>query len=73
MNYSGASTTRLYGITTSTTAFNTAGNQSANTYANNAVYDLIIRYKFIWNVSGINNNGGYNDKYYYNSVYLTGK
>ncbi len=74
MNYSGASTTRLYGITTSTAAFNTAGNQSANTYANNAVYDLVSSgTSSVWNVSGINNNGGYNDKYYYNSVYLTGQ
>ena len=74
MNYSGVSTTRLYGITTSTAAFNTAGNQSANTYANNAVYDLVSSgTSSVWNVSGINNNGGYNDKYYYNSVYLTGQ
>jgi hypothetical protein len=74
MNYSGSSTTRLYGITTSTATFNTVGNQSANTYANNIVYDLVSSAtSSTWNTSGINNNGGYNDKYYYNSVYLTGQ
>lgn len=74
MNYSGASTTRVYGITSSTATFNTSVNQSANTFANNIVYDLVSSGTGTsWNTSGINNNGGYNDKYYYNSVYLPGQ
>lgn len=74
MSYTGASTIKLYGITTSTSTFNVVGNQSVNTYANNIVYDLAsTATSASWNTSGINNNGGYNDKYYFNSVYLTGQ
>jgi hypothetical protein len=74
MNYSGTSTAKVYGITTSTSTFNVVGNQSSNTYYNNTVYDLVsTATSSSWNTSGINNNGGYNDKYYYNSVYLTGQ
>ena len=74
MNYTGSSTTKVYGITTSTSTFNVIGNQSANTYVNNIVYDLAsTATSTLWNTSGINNNGGYNDKYYFNSVYLTGQ
>jgi len=73
MNYSGGSTTKTYGITTSTSTFTTVGNASANTYVNNFVYDLVTNgTSSIWNLTGINNNGGFGDKYYFNSVNLTG-
>jgi hypothetical protein len=73
MAYSGASTYKVYGITTSTTTFGVVGNQSVNSFVNNMVYDLVSSgTSASWNTSGINNNGGYNDKYYFNSVYLTG-
>ncbi|TCJ16550.1 hypothetical protein EPD60_07340 [Flaviaesturariibacter flavus] len=74
MNYSGSSTTKVYGITTSTSTFNTAANASANQYINNMVYGLTSAgTSASWNTSGINNNGGYGDKYYFNTVYLSGQ
>ncbi|MER3499680.1 MAG: hypothetical protein C4308_14155, partial [Chitinophagaceae bacterium] len=74
MSYTGTSTTKLYGITTSTSTFTTISNASANVYYNNTVATLTSNGTSTgWNTSGINNNGGYGDKYYYNSVYLTGQ
>ena len=73
MRYTGTSTTKVYGVHQANTAYTTVSKPSANTFVNNAVYDLAsTAISTYWNVSGINNNGGYGDKYYYNSVYLTG-
>jgi hypothetical protein len=56
-------------LNTENTTFNTSGNASNNTFANNMVYDLVSSgTSSLWNVSGINNSGGYGDKYYFNSV-----
>ena len=74
MNYNGATTNKVYALYTATTTFNVIGNPSANTFSNNLIYDLVSGgTSGSWNTTGINNNGGYNDKYYYNSVYLTGQ
>ncbi|MBF9221562.1 T9SS type A sorting domain-containing protein [Hymenobacter ruricola] len=74
--YTGTSTAKLYGISTqlSTSTFNTAANASVNRFDNNLVYALnSTATSASWNTSGINNNGGYGDQYYYNAVYLTGQ
>lgn len=55
-------------------AFNTTGNPSANTYVNNLVYDLSsLGESSYYNVVGIHNAKGWGDKYYYNTVYLSGQ
>ena len=74
--YNGTSTAKLYGISTqiSTSTFNTAANASATRFDNNLVYALnSTATSGSWNTSGINNNGGYGDQYYYNTVYLSGQ
>lgn len=62
------------GIYQITPAFNTAVNPSENTYANNVIYDLTSNGETsYYNVVGIHNAKGWGDKYYYNSVYLSGQ
>lgn len=74
MNIGGSSVIRNYGISIESPAFNVVGTPSNNRVINNLVYDL--RYSgsgsSTWQLSGINDNGGYGDKFYYNSVSLTG-
>jgi len=73
MGYTGTGTSNVFGITTSSSSFITAVDPTANTYVNNIVYGLTSTgASTSWNVSGINNNGGYGDKYYFNTVALTG-
>ncbi|GEM_PF-2055134 len=72
IDYTGTSTFKVYGINQTGTF--SSGDPSANTYVNNVVYDLTsTATSSLWNVTGINNNGGYGDMYYFNSVYLTGQ
>ncbi len=72
IDYTGTSTLKVYGINQTGTF--SSGSPSANTYVNNAVYDLTsTATSSTWNVTGINNNGGYGDMYYFNSVSLTGQ
>ncbi|MBU6119607.1 T9SS type A sorting domain-containing protein [Hymenobacter siberiensis] len=76
LTYNGTSTAKLYGISTqiSTSTFNTAANASTNRFDNNLVYNLnSTASSASWNTSGINNNGGYGDQYYFNTVYLSGQ
>lgn len=74
MNIGGSSTIRAYAIGLDAPAFSTVGNPSNNLVANNMVSDS--RYSgtgsSTWQFSGINDNGGYGDKFYFNSVSLTG-
>ncbi|MCB2409409.1 proprotein convertase P-domain-containing protein [Hymenobacter lucidus] len=74
VSYTGTSTTKAWGIFTSNVAFNTAANASAVTVVNNLVYNInSSATSSTWNTVGINNGGGYGDKYYYNTVYLSGQ
>ncbi len=74
LRYTGTSTGKIVGIHTSSATYNVVGNPSNITFSNNMVYDLSsTATSTSWNTSGISNNGGYNDKYYFNSVYLTGQ
>lgn len=62
------------GIYQAAPAFNTFENPSGNLYANNVIYDLTSNGESsYYNVIGIHNAQGRNDKYYYNSVYLSGQ
>jgi hypothetical protein len=62
------------GIYQITPAFNTSGNPSGNIYSNNVLYDLTSNGEnTYYNVVGIHNAKGWGDKYYYNSVYLSGQ
>ena len=73
MNYSGPGTARVYGIHSASSVFNSQAIPSVNTFVNNLIYDLTSgSTSSAWSVSGINNEGGYGDKYYFNSVSLTG-
>ncbi|RYU83693.1 beta strand repeat-containing protein, partial [Hymenobacter persicinus] len=74
VSYTGTSTTKVWGIFTSNTAFNTAATPSTTLLANNLVYGLnSTATSSTWNTVGINNGGGYGDKYYFNTVYLSGQ
>src|SRR6185503_18649369 len=69
--YTGTSTTKTYVVYTTNSAFNVVGNPSNNTFANNAVYDITSACtSALWCMSGMNNEGAYGDKYYFNSVSL---
>ncbi|MFX8301243.1 hypothetical protein ABTL22_19940, partial [Acinetobacter baumannii] len=72
LTYSGASTGKSYGILTSaSTNFNTVGSPANNTFSNNLVYDFTSNCtSSTWNTSGIHENGGYGDKFYFNTVSL---
>ncbi len=71
--YTGTSTTKIYVVYSTNSAFNSSGNPSNNTFANNAVYDITSACtSAVWCMSGLNNEGAYGDKYLYNSVSLSG-
>lgn len=73
LNYTGSSTGKMVGIHTSSATYNVVGSPSNLTISNNIIYDLkSTATSTSWNTSGISNGGGYGDKYYYNTVYLTG-
>jgi hypothetical protein len=73
LNYSGSSTGKIVGIHTSTATYNTSGSESSLNITNNIIYNLnSTATSSSWNTSGISNNGGYGDKYYFNTVHLTG-
>ncbi|TGE20403.1 hypothetical protein E5K00_20620 [Hymenobacter aquaticus] len=72
--YTGTSTTKAWGIFLSNTAFATAAAPSAATVVNNLVYNInSSATSSTWNTVGINSGAGYGDKYYFNTVYLSGQ
>ena len=74
ISYSGTSTTKVWAINTSITAFTTAANPSANRFDNNLVYGVSsTAVSGTWNTVGINLGGGYGDQIVYNTVYLSGQ
>lgn len=75
LNYSAVGTTnRTHALYVESPAFNTSGNASNNTIVNNAIYDCRVSSfnPSFWTISGLSANGGYGDKFYFNSVNLTG-
>ncbi|MGI4865047.1 MAG: beta strand repeat-containing protein [Janthinobacterium lividum] len=74
ISYTGVSTTKVWAINTSITAFNTAANASANRFDNNLVYGITsTATSSTWNTVGIDLVGGYGDQLVYNTVYLSGQ
>ncbi len=72
--YSGSSTAKVYGIAVTSSSYTTAGNPSQCQVYNNTVYKLNSSgTSTVWNVTGILASAGYGDKYYFNSVNLTGQ
>ncbi len=73
MSYAGTSSGKLFVLNQQGSAFNTSGSPSANLYANNTIYGLSsTSTSGFWALSAINTEGGYGDRYYDNSVSLTG-
>jgi hypothetical protein len=74
MQYTGTGTTKVYGIIQGATLNATVSAPSNNTYVNNLVYNLTSSAtSSLSNNSGIVANGGYGDKYWFNTVYMTGQ
>jgi hypothetical protein len=74
ISYTGTSTTKVWAINTSLGAFSTAANASALLLSNNLVYNInSTATSATYNTSGINLNGGFGDRVYFNTVYLTGQ
>lgn len=72
--YTGSGTNRSHVLYVESPSFNTVSTPSNNTIVNNAVYDARVTATgpSTWTISGISANGGYGDKFYYNTVNLTG-
>ena len=74
ISYTGSSTTKVWGMNTSISAFITAANASANRFDNNLVYGInSTATSGTWNTVGLNLGGGYGDQIVYNTVYLSGQ
>ena len=72
--YTGTSTTKIYGLAVQSSSYTTAGNPSQSQIYNNAVYDITCSgTSSVWNLTGILAGQGYSDKYYYNSIHLSGQ
>ncbi len=75
IRYTGTSTAaRVYGMGLSSSTYTTAGNPSNAVVANNFVYDVTTSgTSTTWNLTGMLAGAGYGDKFYYNSIHLTGQ
>ena len=74
LNFSGLAMRLCYGLSLENFAFNTSDHVSNNYVYNNMIYDCRSA-GFTsggWLFSGINENGGYRDQFYFNTVYLSG-
>lgn len=72
--YTGTSTPKYYGIGVTSSTYTTVGNPSNAQVYNNLVYKInSTGTSGVWNVTGILASAGYGDKFYYNSVHLTGQ
>jgi hypothetical protein len=72
--YTNASTSKIYGIAVTSSSYTTAGNPSNAQIYNNMVSRITSTgTSGIWNTTGILASAGYGDKYYYNTVNMTGQ
>lgn len=72
--YTGTSTPKIYGIAVTSSTYTTVGNPSNAQVYNNIVYRInSTGTSGVWNLTGILASAGYGDKFYYNSVHLTGQ
>ena len=75
LNYSGTSASaRLYGFAVVSSTYTTVGNPSQAQIYNNLVYDITTSAtSSTWNMTGMFAGAGYGDKYYFNTIHLTGQ
>lgn len=74
LSYTGTSITKIYGIAVLSSSYTTSANPSASMIYNNFVYKInSSATSTTWNTTGILANQGYGDKYYYNSIDLSGQ
>ncbi|MCB0518465.1 MAG: hypothetical protein KDD27_05985, partial [Saprospiraceae bacterium] len=74
LSYTGSSTPKIYGIAVTSTTYTTVGNPSNAQVYNNMVSNITSTgISGVWNMTGILASAGYGDKYYYNSVHLSGQ
>lgn len=74
LNYTGNTTGKLFGISVISASYNTSGNPSNNTIVNNMISNLTsTANSSYFNTIGLNTENGYGDKFYFNTVNLTGQ
>jgi trimeric autotransporter adhesin len=74
IGYTGTSTTKVYGIAVQSSTYTTVANPSQSSIYNNFVYQINSSgTSAVWNVTGILASQGHGDKYYYNSIDLSGQ
>lgn len=72
--YTGTSTPKIYGIAVTSSTYTTSGNPSNAQIYNNMVSRITSTgVSAVWNTTGILASAGYGDKFYYNTVNLTGQ
>ncbi|MBL8002702.1 MAG: hypothetical protein JNL05_12150, partial [Flavobacteriales bacterium] len=74
LTYTGTSTPKLYGIAVTSSTYTTVGNPSNGLFYNNFVSRITSTgTSAVWNSTGILAGAGYGDRFYHNSVSLTGQ
>ncbi|MBL7915476.1 MAG: hypothetical protein JNL49_10570, partial [Bacteroidia bacterium] len=74
LDYTGASTPKIYGIAVTSSSYTTVGNPSNALIYNNTVSRITSTgISSVWNLTGILASAGYGDKFYHNTVHLTGQ
>jgi hypothetical protein len=72
--YTGTSTPKIYGIAVTSSSYTTALNPSNAQIYNNMVSRITTTgTSGVWNLTGMLASAGYGDKFYYNTVHLTGQ
>jgi hypothetical protein len=73
ISYTSTSTPKIYGIAVQNPTYTTVGNPSLSQIYNNFIYKInSTGTSAVWNVTGLLTSGGYGDKFYHNSIHLTG-
>ncbi len=75
INFSGSTVRRCYGLSLESPSYNTSTSTANNVVYNNMIYNCNYSgtpASSSWELSGINENGGYGDQFYFNSVRLSG-
>ncbi|MBK8700100.1 MAG: hypothetical protein IPN29_11450 [Saprospiraceae bacterium] len=74
LSYTGTSTGKVYGIVVISSTYTTMANPSNATVYNNFISKLnASSTSAVWNVTGLFAGAGYGDKFYHNTVHLTGQ
>ena len=74
ISYTGTSTIKTYGIMCSSSSYTTVGNPSNAMIYNNMVSNILSAgTSATWNASGIAAGAGFGDKYYHNTVNMSGQ